>query len=186
MSYKATDTLAHMITETADEDDIEYQLAARIAYEIFDRVRKYTPVAVRPPKVSAATFRAERHRRPGTLKDSWDIGHARRVAGRLVVEVFTDDPIAPHVEFDTQPHRIKARAGKYLRFRSSKTGQVVYAREVLHPGTTGVHMMGRACAEVSADADRIMASVLRGRWGLPAGSRRRVPRPPGAPEIQPP
>ena len=35
MSYKATDTLAHMITETADEDDIEYALAARIAYEIY-------------------------------------------------------------------------------------------------------------------------------------------------------
>ena len=129
----------------------ERAIAIRMAFEIKEKVRRYTPTAVRPPKVSAGVFRTERDdRKPGTLKDSWEIGKPYKVGNLMVIEIYTEDPIAPHVEYDTRPHPIKAKPGSVLRFRSSKTGEVVYATEVMHPGTTGVHMLARACAEVAA------------------------------------
>jgi len=171
LSYKANGTLTALVDVEADIDRTAEALAYRMAYEIHDKVRRYTPTAVRPPKVTPGAFAAERARKPGTLKDSWDIGHLRKVANVYTIDVYTEDPIAPHVEYDTKPHRIRARNASMLRFRSSKTGEVVYAAEVLHPGTTGVHMLLRACTEVQADADRLMRSVLRGTWGRSKGAR---------------
>lgn len=171
MSYHATGSLRALVDVDAEVDHSAEMLCYRMAYEIQEKVRRYTPVAVRPPQVTPGVFRAERQRRPGTLKDSWDIGHLRHVGTVYSIEIYTDDPIAPYVEYDTRPHRIRAKHGSMLRFRSSKTGEVIYAAEVLHPGTTGVHMLARACAEVSADADRLMRSVLRGTWGRPRARR---------------
>ena len=167
MGYHASGTLSHLVNVEEDINEVERALALRMAYEIQEKVRRYTPVAVRPPQVTAAQFRSERTRRPGTLKDSWEIGHLTKIGSVAMIEVFTEDAIAPYVEHDTQPHRIRAKPGSVLRFRSSKTGDVIYAAEVLHPGTTGVHMMARACAEVAADADRLMRGVVRGVWGRP-------------------
>jgi hypothetical protein len=167
VGYHATGSLSHLVNVEEDINEVERALALRMAYEIQEKVRRYTPVAVRPPQVSAAAFRGERNRRPGTLKDSWEIGHLTKIGSTAMIEVYTEDPIAPYVEHDTRPHTIRARAGSVLRFRSSRTGDVIYAAEVLHPGTTGVHMMARACAEVSADADRLMRGVVRGVWGRP-------------------
>lgn len=166
MTYRASGSLSGLVDVEADLEETSRALALRMSHEIYDRVRRYTPVAVRPPDVSASTFRKERGgRRPGTLKDSWEIGHLAHIGDVSWIEVYTEDPIAPYVEYDTKPHRIRAKRAEFLRFRSSKTGEVIYAREVLHPGTTGVHMMARACAEVSAEADRLMAGIVRGVWG---------------------
>lgn len=167
MGYHATGTLSHLVNVEEDIDGVERALALRMAYEIQEKVRRYTPVAVRPPKLSASAFRSERSRRPGTLKDSWEVGHLTKIGSVAMIEVYTEDPIAPYVEYDTRPHIIRPRTASMLRFRSSKTGDVIYAAEVLHPGTTGVHMMARACAEVAADADRLMRGVVRGVWGRP-------------------
>jgi Bacteriophage HK97-gp10, putative tail-component len=171
VSYKSTGTLSHLVDVEEDVDGIERALALRIAYEIQEAVRRLTPVAVRTPQVSASMFTRERSRRPGTLKDSWEIGHLTKIGNVAMIEVYTEDPIAPYVEYDTQPHTIRAKPGSVLRFRSSKTGDVIYAAEVMHPGTTGVHMLARACAEVSAQADRLMAGVVRGVWGRPTSAR---------------
>ena len=171
MSYRSTGTLSQMVGVQAERiDATERALAIRMAYEIKDKVRRYTPTAVRPPRTSAGDFRSERaDRKPGTLKDSWEIGKPIKVGNVMTIEVLTYDPIAPYVEHDTQAHRITAKPGSVLRFRSRKTGQVVYATSVLHPGTTGVHMLARACAEVSADADRIMRRIVADVWN------RRIP-----------
>lgn len=91
----------------------------------------------------------ERGRRPGTLKRSWyrvpGVIRARRGTGNVFQAwVVTDDPIAPFVEDDTRPHTIVPRRAKALRFRAWPSGQVIYAKLVRHPGTTGQHMMLRA------------------------------------------
>lgn len=167
MSYKANGSLEHAVAIDGEKriDATERALAIRMAFEIKEKVRRYTPTAVRPPKVSAGVFQSERdNRRPGTLKDSWEIGKPYKIGNLLVIDIYTDDPIAPHVEYDTRPHPIRAKPGSVLRFRSSKTGEVVYATEVMHPGTTGVHMLARACAEVAGDADRIMRRVVADVW----------------------
>ena len=166
MGYKALGTVEGLVDLEDEVKHVSEMMAYRMAYEILERVKRYTPVAVRQPNVGAGTFRSERGgRKPGTLKESWEIGHLRKVANRYVLGVYTEDPIAPYVEFDTRPHRIKAKPGKMLRFRSSRTGEVLYRASVLHPGTTGVHMMERAMAEVDADADRLLASTVRAQWG---------------------
>jgi Bacteriophage HK97-gp10, putative tail-component len=171
MAYRASGTLTQLVNVEDDIDEVELALCLRMAYEIQEKVRRYTPTAIRPPKVTASVFAAERSRRPGTLKDSWEIGHLAKLGNTSWIEVYTEDPIAPYVEYDTRPHPIRARPGSVLRFRSTKTGEVVYAAEVLHPGTTGVHMLARACAEVAADADRLMRGVVRRQWGRPRAPR---------------
>lgn len=50
--------------------------------------------------------------------------------GRLVDRV----PYAGCIEFGTRPHVIEARRAKFLRF-INRSGKVVFARKVNHPGT---------------------------------------------------
>ena len=168
MSYKASGSLSHVVNVEEDVDEIERALALRMAYEIQEAVRRLTPVAVRTPQVSAGVFARERSRRPGTLKDSWEIGHLTKIGSVAMIEVYTEDPIAPYVEYDTQPHTIRAKPGSVLRFRSTKTGDVIYAAEVMHPGTTGVHMLAKACAQVAADGRPADGGHRARRLGAPA------------------
>lgn len=141
-----------------DPDGIEV-LAQRITMRVGLRLRElvadFTPMSDDP-------FRQFPGRLPGTLKRSWELGDID-VGGRIYsVEVLTRDPVAPHVEWDTAPHRIRpkpervaeaAAKGKQamLRWWDRKTGRIVFAHEVLHPGTSGAHMMARALSQIAVE-----------------------------------
>lgn len=60
-----------------------------------------------------------------------------------VVYVLTDVPYARYENDGTPPHIIRARNRKYLRFPGAG-GQLVFVRQVHHPGTKGSHFLTRA------------------------------------------
>jgi hypothetical protein len=142
------DRSAESLVPTDDELDM---LALRVVQEVGERLRElvaeFTPVSDDP-------FRQFPGRLPGTLKRSWRVGEIDVRGRRYSVTVDTDDPVAPHVEWDTAPHRIRPRperqaaaAAKGRRAMLSwrdEFGRQVFAHEVLHPGTSGAHMMARA------------------------------------------
>lgn len=123
----------------------------KVGEELRKQVRRHTPFAkpgapaVRGSFRSTADWiRARGGRRPGTLHDSWKVGEVRITYNgtRRVVEVYTLDPVAPHVEWDTVPHLIVAKNAKALTIPTAQG--IVFAKVVQHPGTTGVHMMARS------------------------------------------
>lgn len=65
----------------------------------------------------------------GNLKNS---GNMRIKEDGLKADVFFTAEYAPHVEFGTRPHKIKAKGG-VLHFKVN--GRDVFAKEVNHPGT---------------------------------------------------
>lgn len=88
---------------------------------------------------------------------------------RFGIDSYTEDPVAPHVEWPTRPHLIRPRAdrraasvlatGKPRRSGGDPQaalawlgpgGVTIFAREVHHPGTQGSHMMRDALAETDA------------------------------------
>jgi hypothetical protein len=138
--------------------DAHRRITARTAHRIADagvdrlerNVRRRTPVDTNP-------YRHKPERARGSLLASVHRGelvvHVVR-AGRDYYEgeVLTYDPIARLVEFDTPPHKIRARTpGGRLRFQSRygftgrdgrfyPPGTWVGIEEVNHPGTKGAHM----------------------------------------------
>jgi hypothetical protein len=129
-----------------------------------------------------------RGRMPGTLKASWrtgDLERRRTVTGDegTAIESYTEDPVAPHVEWPTRPHLIGPRADRApasvvatgrprrmggdpraaVRF-INRFGQVVYAHEVWHPGTQGTHMMRDALAHVDATWEARIGRREVDRW----------------------
>lgn len=137
------------------------RFATRATREVGDelkaRVRRHTPVA-HPSAADFASYGGAagwieaRHRRPRHLHDSWQVGEVeivgRATGARRRVAVFTLDPVAPHVEWDTLPHLIVPRKpGGVLTVPTSRG--MVFARLVHHPGTRGAHMMATALAEVA-------------------------------------
>lgn len=152
MGYTASDELASFGRE-------EPILAAarrtteRVGQDLRERVRRHTPIAKAPPGAGADWLEA-RHRMPGTLRESWRVGEVtiKGSAGRMTIDVYTEDPIAPDVEWDTRPHVIRPRekgTGGVLRYWD-RSGGVVFATVVHHPGTRGVHMMATALVEIAA------------------------------------
>src|SRR5688572_14978711 len=86
------------------------RLTLAVGDDLEDEVEGRTPVADLPVGVTAQM----RGRKPGTLKDSWyqtPLERSKTPTGlpRRAKEVQTDDPIAPHVEWPTQPHWIRPR-----------------------------------------------------------------------------
>lgn len=136
---------ARRITDRVGED-----LRARVAY--------HTPVASPPHFAVADEWLSERGMRyPGKLKRSWKVGQLDATIGgeRMTIDVYTDDPVAPFVEWDCAPHLILPRKpGGVLRFRN-RFGDVIFAKVVHHPGTRGAHMMATAIAEVAASWEAI-------------------------------
>jgi hypothetical protein len=111
----------------------------------------------------------------GNLRTSWrqkPVTVAYTSRGGLVYEsgVETDVEYAPYVEhgtglFGPQHRKYLIRAkGKaaggadYLRFVVG--GEVVYAKEVWHPGSPGAHMVAIAATMVEAQLDVILRPVL--------------------------
>lgn len=160
------ETLASLADPLADGID---RMAARATREVGDdlrrRVRRHTPIA-KPGAAeimasygsSSAWIRARGGRTPGTLWESWRVGEVQVLLGGRVrsVEVYTLDPVAPHVEWDTIPHIIAVKRARALTIPTR--GGMVYAKVVNHPGTRGVHMMATALLEVAASWERTVAS----------------------------
>lgn len=139
--------------------------AERVADDLHERVVRHTPVAKPPAASVAAEWQRERRRRPGHLKDSWRVGEVTvKLDGEEVtVDVYTLDLVAPHVEWDTQPHLIVPKdPGGLLRYWNH-AGETVFAKVVHHPGTRGQHMMATSLVEVAATWESIGSEEMS-RW----------------------
>lgn len=169
MSYKATGALADFgrpepMIETA------HRTVERVGADLRDRVQRHTPVAKPPAANVAAEWLEARKRVPGTLRESWKVGEVTVIgsAGRMTIDVFTEDPVAPNVEWDTAPHLIEPRAkgkegaGGVLRYWD-RQGGTVFATVIHHPGTRGVHMMATSLVEIAASWFSIGSEEFR-RW----------------------
>src|SRR3972149_558702 len=85
------------------------------------------------------------------------------------IRFYSNDPKAQFVMYPTRPHPIRAR-GKSLRFNVS--GNMLYRKEVMHPGTKGSDFVGRAVHSVQPEFVRAMNRVgVRAVVSL-AGARR--------------
>lgn len=157
----------------------------RVGEKITDGARDRSPVHV-PPPGQPKNYRGDRP--PGTLKASWQtgsVGTTATAAGtpRFGIDSYTEDPIAPLVEWDTKPHVIRPRAdraaasviesGKPRRKGTDPAarlryinafGRVIYAAEVHHPGTTGQHMMRDSLAEADATWVTDVGEEEMARW----------------------
>lgn len=135
--------------------ELARRITERVAARLLQLVESYTPVA-------SDSF-GERDRPPGTLKRSWREGTLVFKGRTFTIEVYTDDKVAPHVEFPTRPHIIRPKPSRgpnaRLRFRSAE-GNVIYAREVHHPGTQGSYMMTRALATLEEEWPQIAREEL--------------------------
>jgi hypothetical protein len=129
------------------------------------RVRRHSPIS-RPSVAEVVSFgrrgaELKRKGRPrGRLANSWHLGEVEVLAHgtRMRVPVFSDDPVAPYVEWDTVPHPIVARRARMLTIPTP--GGLVFLRAVMHPGTQGVHMMATALQETAAE----WQSIIRREW----------------------
>lgn len=147
MGYRSDGDIADLFREEPIRHCAE-RIRTRVGDDLRDRVRAHTPVATPPPGAWSEWLHARR-RLPGTLRDSWEV-HVHELPGeRYVVDVVTQDPVAPYVEWDTEPHLIVPKEpGGVLRFWD-REGALQFARSVHHPGTRGQHMMAKALAEVA-------------------------------------
>lgn len=76
---------------------------------------------------------------------------------------------APHVEYGTglwgplhAKYEIRPkRPDGWLRWIDPHTGQPVFAKRVMHPGSPGAHMFARGAALTEAEFDRIVARRLK-------------------------
>lgn len=120
---------------------------SRVGQDLLERTKEHTPVA-KPPPGAAAEWLAARKRAPGTLKESWKCGEVTisEDGKTYTIDVYTNDSIAPYVEWPTMPHIIVPRNGGMLRFWNA-LGQTVYATVVHHTGTRGSYMLTTAIAE---------------------------------------
>ena len=119
-------------------------------------VKRNTPV-------DTSAFRDPNGRKRGTLRASIKRGPITRDRARdaYVVRVTTDDPIAEFVEWNTKPHRIRPRKpGGTLAFRNQKTGGMIFAKGVKHPGTKGAHMFALGAAKTEASVGEIARPAL--------------------------
>lgn len=136
----------------------------RVGRQYRDRVAHHTPVAkataaVRASFPSLSSWERSRGgRRPGELRDSWKVGTVDVEMGGEVfaIDVYTLDPVAPHVEYFTRPHIIRPKRPGGVLAIPTATG-MVFATIVHHPGTEGAHMLATATAEIAAEWQTIAA-----------------------------
>lgn len=87
--------------------------------------------------------------RTGRLRDSIRAGEARRTGpAEMTAEVTAGAAHAVYVHEGTSPHVIRPRTGKALRFTAG--GQLVFARSVMHPGTSPNRFLIQAMNEEKA------------------------------------
>lgn len=142
----------------------ERRAMQRMAQHGGDRMVDWT---IRNTPVDTRNLRTSWYQKPVTVGFT--------VGGDLYYEsgVATDVDYAPHVEHGTglwgpkgAKYRIRAKGraaggADYLRFVVG--GQVVFAKEVWHPGSPGNHMVAIAAAMTEAQMDTILRPILE-RW----------------------
>ncbi len=161
MGYSANADLQDLF-DVGPAERAARRITERSGEKLTEEATERSPVA-EPPAGAIALGEVDewlkaRKRKPGTLKESWktsdvEEGFSPRFAAgtveRFSIESYTEDPIAPHVEWDTRPHRIVAVNAPVLRFWD-EAGKV-FRREVFHPGTRGQHMMRDSLVELEVD-----------------------------------
>lgn len=99
----------------------------------------------------------------GVLKSSWyTVGPAWK-GQKIESSVASNIEYAPHVEYGTGLYGPKAakypilpkKPGGFLRWIDPKTGEEVFARKVMHPGSPGAYM-------VTKGADATLAAINGG------------------------
>lgn len=163
MSYTANRSLESLF-EPEPLARCERRIIERVGEDLQARVKHHTPIA-KPPPGAEAEWLAARKRLPGHLRDSWKVGEVEVVIeGELLrISVYTLDPVAPHVEWNTAPHLIVPKNPDGVLRYWDKRGGKVFARVVHHPGTRGVHMMATSLVEVAESWKRIAREELR-QW----------------------
>jgi hypothetical protein len=142
--------------------------------ELRKRMRRHTPVA-KPgaPEIvasygsSGAWIRARGGRRPGTLRENFEApGAELRSRNHYYAPVTNDDPVFDHVEYDTQPHLIRAKRAGALTIPT--LAGMTLRKQVRHPGTTGAHMAARGLADLAGswqrDVGRMWRESARSIW----------------------
>lgn len=130
--------------------DAQRRTVERVGDLLLERTKAHTPIA-KPPPGHEVEWLASRKRLPGSLRESWRVGEVTIVAGdeRMTIDVYTNDEIAPFVEWPTMPHIIVPRnPSGMLRFWDN-LGSTIYATVVHHTGTKGSYMLTTALAEVA-------------------------------------
>ena len=150
MGYRSDGSLADLF-DVSTVDRMADRITERVGDYMHERVQHHTPVSEPPPGVGLGEWvEARGGRDPGHLKRSWRKGPVKTEVGaageKRTIEVYTRDPVAPHVEWPTRPHLIHARRASVLRFWDL-AGGAVFARYVEHPGTQGSFMMTQTLAE---------------------------------------
>lgn len=98
----------------------------------------------------------------GNLRSSWYSTPANKTRKgawpAYESKVETIVKYAPYVEYGTgiygpkhAPYVILPKHGKVLAWRDPKTGRMVFARKVIHPGSPGNHMLAIGGAATEAD-----------------------------------
>jgi hypothetical protein len=146
--------------------EAQQRTVKRVGDLLLQRTRAGTPVAKPPANVPLDEWIKARHGRlPGTLRESWQVGEVEvdLDGTTMTIPVYTNDSIAPYVEYPTLPHLIVPRnPGGMLRFWNA-LGETVYATVVHHTGTKGSFMLTTALAEVAVMWQEIGRDELD-RW----------------------
>lgn len=141
MGYTADRSLADAWPEDFVEVVAE-DIAANVQDRFFTDAKRLTPVAQIPEAYQGdfPSWEEDRGGRlPGTLKEAWVKLPIERSSDGFSATIENPDPIASHVEHDTQPHMIFVKKARALRFPSGPVFR--YAPYVFHPGTQGKHML---------------------------------------------
>jgi hypothetical protein len=112
----------------------------------------------------------------GRLRGSWRtkpvmllVDSRGRTAARSGTETSVD--YAPYVEYGTglwgpkgTPYEIRPKKPDgWLHWKDAKTGEDVFARRVMHPGSPGNHMVAIAVGILEGELDRVLQPLLL-RW----------------------
>lgn len=182
MPYTATHSLADLF-DVGPADRAARRMTARAGGAVTKGAARRTPVADIPQGLTADQFSGGRGRVPGYMKRSWRTGRVEELpAERYGIDSYTEDPVAPHVEWDTRPHTFgpspsrapasvvatgkprRAGTDPAARLRFYVGGRAVYAAEVSHPGTQGQHMMRDSLTEVELTWDSRIGGEEVLRW----------------------
>jgi hypothetical protein len=171
VSYKADGDIADLF-KPATVERTARRIVKRTGDFMLERVESHTPIAKVPPGVDIGEWLMARGgRAPRHLRDSWRVTDVM-VTGQwltgedvsgLRIELWTDDPVAPHVEYPTRPHLIVPHdPDGWLRWWDEHGG-IHFAKVVHHPGTQGSFMMAKTIAETDVEWDVIGREEVT-RW----------------------
>jgi hypothetical protein len=122
-------------------------------------VRAALPAAEAFAEVDPRVPRGSKPHPGPRLVDSFQFGAPARRGSRVVAKASNVAPHAEYTERGTQPHEIRPRSARALRFDAG--GETVFAKRVQHPGTQAKpwfeQVVGDAWARALASAVLIVS-----------------------------